>query len=90
MEPSELAKSFFVSTLVGQAIDPSKPTCHAGAGKVYDYFAASSGLPKGAAEVRIIEEAGFFPHSPTCLEFHAGLAQMHYLAFRRPPPLPSE
>eukprot|EP00959_Pyramimonas_sp_CCMP1952_P205540 4298211-Pyramimonas_sp.AAC.1 len=38
----------------------------------------------------MLEDAGFFPRSPVCPDLHAGLAQMHYLAVRRPAPLPSE
>eukprot|EP00959_Pyramimonas_sp_CCMP1952_P218771 4574693-Pyramimonas_sp.AAC.1 len=60
-----------------------------GAPRVYDYFVCSAGVARGAKQVVQVQNRGFVPHTPVIQELCAGLAQMYYLTFRRPPELPT-
>eukprot|EP00959_Pyramimonas_sp_CCMP1952_P405276 8494075-Pyramimonas_sp.AAC.1 len=53
-----------------------------------DYFVCSPGLGKGAAGTSVVLNADIRPRRPVRVRFHQSLADLQFLTFARPPPIP--
>ena len=63
-EPQALADCGWLDLVQGRVVSPEAPTCGK---KVYDYFVVSRNFRHAVVGIAVIDNAGFYPHSPVRL-----------------------